>query len=281
MEPMNGEDFFLEKKIGEGMFGEVHLARYVRDGSPVAMKRIGKLNQNVNSNIRESFLQEIKSGSLLNHRGIVQTKGFFESSKHFWIVMELIEGEELISFLEKRRYRPLSEEETKKVFGQIVSSVAFAHRRGVAHLDLKLDNILMDSEFKTKIIDWGLSTTEDPKNCTKYCGSPEYAAPEIWRRKSIYNTYDAFLADSFSLGVILFALLFGRFPFNRKALGMMRRGYDVGELQFLDGIEVSEEAKNLCKRLLDVNPETRMRVDELEDQSWLALNEISPATCAS
>lgn len=147
-------------------------------------------------------------------------------------------------------------------------------------MDLKLDNVLINSDSQTKIIDWGLSTTEDPRNCTKYCGSPEYAAPEIWRRRSIYHTYDAFLADSFSLGVILFSLLFGRFPFNRKVLGMMRRGYDVEDLQFLDGIEVSEDAKNLCKRLLDINPETRMNVNELEDQSWFS-TKISPATCAS
>lgn len=114
MDIMNGEDFFLEKKLGEGVFADVHLARNVRDGGVVAMKRIGKLNQNVNTNIRHSFLQEIKSGSLLNHKGIVQTKGYFESSKHYWIVMEFFEGEELISFLERRKYQPLSEEETKK-----------------------------------------------------------------------------------------------------------------------------------------------------------------------
>jgi len=278
MEQMSGECFYLEQKLGEGMFGEVHLARHVLDGSQVAMKRIDKAK---GGNMRHMFLQEIRSASVLgHHRGIAQTKGYFESSRHYWIVMELAQGEELISFLERRRYRPLSEMDAQGVFGQIVSAVAHAHRRGVAHLDLKLDNVLVDSNFCTKIIDWGLSVTEDPCHCTKHCGSPEYAAPEIWNRRTVRHTFDAFQADMFSLGVILFALLFGRFPFNKTLLSLMRSGQDVGELAFVEGISVTEEAKELCRRLLDVNPDTRMRMQDLERHRWVAPKR-SPATCAS
>jgi serine/threonine protein kinase len=278
MEQMSGECFYLEQKLGEGMFGEVHLARHVLDGSQVAMKRIEKAK---GGNIRQMFLQEIRSGSVLgHHRGIAQTKGYFESSRHYWIVMELAPGEDLISFLERRRYSPFSERDAQKIFGQIVSAVAHAHRRGVAHLDLKLENVLLDSNLSTKIIDWGLSVSEDPRHCTKHCGSPEYAAPEIWNRRTVQQTYDAFQADMFSLGVMLYALLFGRFPFNKALLSLMRSGRDVGELAFVEGISVSEEAKELCRRLLDVNPETRMRMHDLEGHSWV-VPKRSPATCAS
>jgi serine/threonine protein kinase len=264
---LNGEDFQIEKSIGEGVFGIVALAKDKRTNERVALKRIDKVNDKVNLCTRESWNQEIMSGSLLvEHEGVAQLKGYFETSRHFWLVLELVQGVSLLQLLEDRRYHPLEDFQAKNLFAQILSAVSYSHSRSVAHLDLKLENVLVDRDWRTKVIDWGLSTT-DPINCFKLCGTPEYAAPEMWTRsKSV--PFDARAADVFSLGVMLYALLVGRFPFTSCELSAMRRGQEVPALN-LDSVGLSENAKDLLLAMLRSNPEGRITAEEILKHPWL------------
>jgi len=281
MERMSGTDFVIDKRLGEGCFGDVHSARCVKDGSFVALKRLWKTNQKANQDIRASFQQEIQCGHLLsNHAGIARILGYFESSRHYWLVMELVDGVELLTLMENRQYTPLPEPLVKYIFAQVVSALAYAHRQGVAHLDIKLDNVMVTPSGFCKIIDWGLSTNDDPKHCYKLCGSLEYTAPEIFNRPSIQSFYNAFIADSFSMGVLLYTMLFGKFPFSKEVLQMMRRG-DPVHLEFPQDDDVSSDAKNALRRLLEPNPRARMTVQELEKDPWLISMTSTRATVAS
>jgi len=264
---MNGQDFILDSKLGEGVFGDVHIAHDLVRGGLVALKRIWKYNSAVSSDIRASYLQEIRCGELLTHNGIAKVMGHFETTKHFWLVMELVDGMELISLLENRKFQPLSETLTKQIFAQVVRAVAYAHRKGCAHLDLKLDNILVDAKGTAKVIDWGLSTSEDPTHCYKFCGSLEYSAPEIFQSSGT-SYYDAFQADSFSMGVVLYALLCGQFPFNKQMLQSMRKG-NIVQPPPLNQHNISQQAKHLITALLHPNPSLRMTLQQLEKDSWL------------
>jgi len=267
MERTNGEYYSMERKLGQGVFGDCHLARDTRDGSFVALKRIFKRPEKMDS-LRNSFYQEIRSGKLLNQcNGIAQLKGFFESSRHFWLVLEYVEGIELISHLVERDYEPFTEDEALPIFVQILSAVSLAHSNKVAHLDLKLDNVLIDKEMKIKLIDWGLSVSDNADKCFKLCGSPEYAAPEIWNRLPDVP-YDAFKADMFSLGVILYALLYGRFPYGKQALQLMRKGFAVGQID-LPG-DMSHDVKDLLKGMLHPNPSKRYSLTDVEKHAWLS-----------
>jgi len=276
MERLDGANFRLDRILGRGSFGEVILGRSLVNGDAVALKRMAKINSLVTMDVRESFHQEIKAASILgSHNGIADVKGFFESSKHFWIVLEYVEGITLFEFLEGRGLAPLLEQEAKCIFVQLVNAIAHAHRRGVAHLDIKCDNIMIGSKLKTKLIDWGLSSLQ-PQSCTKKCGSAEYAPPEMWCRDS--PTYDAALADVFSLGVVLFALLFGKFPYSPYNHEKMREGNQVLPPD-LSSETVSQLAKELVLSMIDPLPSSRISVNDILEHEWI--KDVLPAPCDS
>jgi len=273
---MDGADFLLEEKIGEGIYGEVFLSRKKVDGSVVALKRMTKNNVIGHSDIRNSFYQELRAGSVLtSHEGVVTARGYFESSNHFWLVFEYIEGKSLFQFLRERNFVPLGELQVRQIFVQLVEAISHAHHSGVAHLDLKLENILLTDGNKTKIIDWGLCSF-DVKKCTQLCGSPEYAPPEMWTRTEF--TYNASKADVFSLGIVLFALLFGTFPYSSYNMKKMRDGYSV-QPPILDNT-VSQSAKNLVLSMIDQSPDLRISIQEILNHDWL-IKEIVPSSRSS
>jgi len=273
---LNGEDFQIEKSIGEGVFGIVALAKSNRTNETVALKRLDKVNDKVNMSTRDSWNQEIQSGSMLvEHEGIARLKGYFETSRHFWLVLELVEGVSLYQMLEDRCYIPLEEFQAKNLFTQLVSAVSYSHSVSVAHLDLKLENVLVTSDMRTKVIDWGLSTS-DPTNCFKMCGTPAYAAPEMWTRSKAVP-FDARGADVFSMGVILYALLFGRFPFLSCELSAMRRGEEVPRPDMDSIISVSDSAKDLLLGMLETSPRRRLKMEEIMKHQWL----LQCANCSS
>jgi serine/threonine protein kinase len=261
---MDGSDFQLVQKIGEGFYGEVFLARSVLTEDWFAIKRMAKTRPEID---RSAFYSEIKISSKLGyHEGIVDVKGYFESSSHYWMVMEYIEGISLLSLMENRGFEPLQEQEAKDIFIQLVDAIDHAHNQKIAHLDLKLENVLITEDRKTKIIDWGLSTT-NVDGCTKICGSPEYASPEMWVRTE--PTFDASLADVFSLGVILFGLLFGQFPYSQYHLRLMREGNPVSP----PGVDeydhhVSDQAKRLVLSMVDPDPHTRIHLKDVLFHEW-------------
>jgi len=263
MQRANGDDYSLTQKLGVGGFADVHLAVDHRDGNMVALKRFCKRSEN---KIKNHYHQEIKVANLINHDGIAKTFGFFESSHHYWLVMEFVEGIELIQLMELRKFGPLYEQDARNISVQIVNALLHAHNNGVAHLDLKLDNILIDSKMKTKIIDWGLSVCENPNRCYKLCGSLEYVAPEVFNKVE-NDPYDAYQADVFSLGTIFFSLLVGKFPFKRLALQSMRKGFAFGGLVLPD--KLSEGAKDLLRKMLDTDPKTRITLKGVQNHPWI------------
>eukprot|EP01118_Nematostelium_gracile_P013025 TRINITY_DN485_c0_g1_i1.p1 TRINITY_DN485_c0_g1~~TRINITY_DN485_c0_g1_i1.p1 ORF type:complete len:301 (-),score=60.00 TRINITY_DN485_c0_g1_i1:82-984(-) len=265
---MDGSDFQLVQKIGEGFYGEVFLARSVSTEDWFAIKRMTKTRAEID---RNSFYSEIKVASQLGyHHGIVDVKGYFESSGHYWLVMEYIEGISLLSIMENRGFDPLEEAEARDLFCQLIDAIDHAHRQNVAHLDLKLENILVTEQRKTKIIDWGLSTT-NPQECIKICGSPEYATPEMFIRSE--PSYDASLADVFSLGVILYGLLFGQFPYSQYNLKLMREGHQVSPPP-IDEKMCSVSVQQLILSMIDPNPHTRIHLKDILNHEWFTSQEL-------
>jgi len=256
MEPISGDDFCIECLIGEGMFGDVHKSIEKRTGETFALKKIRKSY----SGAKDLWSREYSAGKLLNqNKNVPKVKGAFKTSSGYWIAMEFIDSVDLIRFMELRKFQPLSEELTKRIFRQIIKTMIDAHRKGIAHLDLKLENILIDLNNNIKIIDWGLSEIESPLKCTRRCGSVDYCAPEV-NFCSNSRPYNAFRADVFSLGVILYTLLFGRFS------------RDICSDSFTNIGSVSIEAKNLLEKMTDSNPNTRITLEDIENHKWLQLN---------
>jgi serine/threonine protein kinase len=124
--------------------------------------------------------------------------------------MELCAGGDLLNYVRKRR--KLKEDVAKYVFRQVVDGLQYCHSKGIVHRDMKLDNLLLDESGTVKICDFGVSKqlTSSHETMTEQCGTPAYIAPEILKDKG----YRGFGVDIWSLGVCLYALLYGTVPFK-------------------------------------------------------------------
>jgi len=255
--------YLLTHTLGVGLFGEVFLASSCNAPGHFALKRINKLSSRYN---KYRVQNEVQAGELLSHDGIVKFLHYFEKTKHFCLVFELIEGLSLIEVMEERNFEPFEERMTCSIVGQLVAALAYCHSKGVAHRDIKLDNILLTESGTAKLIDFGLCELDaEKKLCNDAVGSIEYCAPEVLQGRR----YSAFKADVWSCGVVAFALLFGEFPFSDEDRRRQQLGENVSvQFEQEDFENVSLDSIDLIRCTL--RPcETRPMIDQLTRHSWL------------
>ena len=158
----------------------------------------------------------------------------------------------------------------------------YIHSKNIAHCDLKFENILYDEQSNDlKLIDFGFSI-EDPENNPPsfLCGTPSYMSPEEVNKKNI----DFFKADVWSLGVILFKLVTGLFPFRgtffcyhlAKTEADLNKKILKGDFSFPTTVQVSSQIKKLLKRMLNPVLDKRASAKELLTDDWFVLNEPEP-----
>jgi len=264
-------EYTIEHILGQGMFGEVFKA-VGKDGHSVAMKRLAKNGERFNWKLINA---EVEAGRRLKgNKNVATMVSCFETVNNVYLVFEFVEGIDLFSVMEDRDFRPLEEKDTRQLFKQLVDSLVFCHNKAVAHRDIKLDNVIVDTTGQVKLIDFGLAHL-DNNDCSTFVGSPEYVAPEVIKR----IPYSGFKADVFSLGMVLFCLLFGQFPFiPEERFEAMANGDPHPSLQWpirpqLSKTSVSKSAKDLIKRMLEVDPQKRITMEEVAKHRWLHIGE--------
>ena len=185
--------------------------------------------------------------------------------------MEYVGKNSLHTFLKSKTNRQLSEQEARSIFTQICSGVSYCHAKHIVHRDIKLENILLDDYNNVKIIDFGFSITIDPeKKLNVFCGTPSYMAPEIVAK--LYYRGNA--ADVWALGVCLYAMVCGRFPFrgfsSNNSFHNFQKGFDEKDLyskikkgKFDFPSHLNPDAKALLERILKINPSDRPTVDQV------------------
>ena len=212
------------------------------------------------------------------------------ADSHFCIVMEYAPGGDLFRYITKKvkplsKYQAMSEGEARYIFKQILSAVDYCHRRHIAHRDLKLANILLDDHTppRVKVCDFGLSRSYDyeHENCYTIVGTPAYMSPEVLDPKHNPDGYDPVKADIWSAGVILYAMLRGRFPFdthegNLKAVLRNIQAAHQGDPRHLWGkawgnADLSSEVKDLLDRMLDVDTDCRITIAEIMEHDWMTM----------
>ena len=207
---------------------------------------------------------EIQIIKMLHHPNIVRIFETIEDSNYLYLVFEYIKGGSLFEYLNSRPHKKLDEGEVKRIFRQIVSTVQYCHKQNVAHRDLKLENILLDEKHNVKIIDFGFAVIVNTVcKLDLVCGTTLYMAPEIVNHKDYWGPP----VDVWSLGVILYVMLSGRFPFTGSNSATINKNIVKGS--YIMPREISTSAQNLIAKLLSIDPENRPKCDEIMRDRFL------------
>ncbi|XP_057672060.1 MAP/microtubule affinity-regulating kinase 3-like isoform X29 [Diorhabda carinulata] len=258
-EPTIGK-YKLLKTIGKGNFAKVKLAKHVPTGKEVAIKIIDKTQLTPGS--LQKLFREVRIMKMLDHPNIVKLFQVIETEKTLYLVMEYASGGEVFDYLVL--HGRMKEKEARAKFRQIVSAVQYCHQKRIIHRDLKAENLLLDSEMNIKIADFGFSNEFTPGNkLDTFCGSPPYAAPELFQGKK----YDGPEVDVWSLGVILYTLVSGSLPFDGSTLRELRERVLRGKYRI--PFYMSTDCENLLKKFLVLNPAKRASLETIMKDKWM------------
>ncbi|KAL6118734.1 mark2 [Pungitius sinensis] len=250
-------NYRLLKTIGKGNFAKVKLARHVLTGKEVAVKIIDKTQ--LNSSSLQKLFREVRIMKMLNHPNIVKLFEVIETEKTLYLVMEYASGGEVFDYLVA--HGRMKEKEARAKFRQIVSAVQYCHQKCIVHRDLKAENLLLDADMNIKIADFGFSNEFTLGNkLDTFCGSPPYAAPELFQGKK----YDGPEVDVWSLGVILYTLVSGSLPFDGQNLKELRERVLRGKYRI--PFYMSTDCENLLKKFLILNPSKRGSLEACSQQ---------------
>ncbi|XP_035870057.1 MAP/microtubule affinity-regulating kinase 3 isoform X5 [Phyllostomus discolor] len=231
-----------------------------RDTENVAIKIIDKTQLNPTS--LQKLFREVRIMKILNHPNIVKLFEVIETDKTLYLIMEYASGGEVFDYLVA--HGRMKEKEARAKFRQIVSAVQYCHQKRIVHRDLKAENLLLDADMNIKIADFGFSNEFTVGNkLDTFCGSPPYAAPELFQGKK----YDGPEVDVWSLGVILYTLVSGSLPFDGQNLKELRERVLRGKYRI--PFYMSTDCENLLKRFLVLNPVKRGTLEQIMKDRWI------------
>jgi len=263
------------KVIGKGSFARVFLAQRRNNGMNLAVKTFDKsLLTSSTEKARASLINEINVMRRLEHSNIIQLYEVHESDKHIYLVLELLQGGELLDrIMRKGQYH---ERDASLLMKNLLSALDYMHSKGIMHRDIKPENLILkdsQNDSEIKIADFGLATFINSNDqLFKRCGTPGYVAPEILEDEK----YDE-KVDIFSSGVILYILLTGGSPFHAQDYNQIllkNKNCDINYNFEQYGLEISELATDLMKKMLSKDPKTRISASDALNHPWILAGEL-------
>uniref|UniRef100_A0A3P9KQC0 Serine/threonine kinase 33 n=1 Tax=Oryzias latipes TaxID=8090 RepID=A0A3P9KQC0_ORYLA len=266
-------DFYeIGRQLGRGTFGEVYETTQIKTQSKWAIKMVRRPPPG--SPKVEMLDNEIDILSQVNHPHIIRLEAIYSTAKMMYLVTELCEGGDLKQLLQQKKF--FTENETRKIINCLADAVTYLHMRNIVHRDLKLENILLknpineeNSEMDVKVADFGLSIKKKGTGIERMmsgtCGTLIYMAPEVLRG----NDYSQW-CDAWSIGVIMFMVLCGEPPFVSTTRENLLKKIESRDLIFSQSIwaTISDAAKYILTKLLEVEPVYRMSPSDLLGSSW-------------
>ncbi|XP_011361609.1 serine/threonine-protein kinase MARK2-like [Pteropus vampyrus] len=248
----------LLNTIGEGSFAKVRLARHILTGTEVAVKVINR---------QGSYrpFREVLSLKSLNHPNIVKLFEIIDTEKTLFLIMELVDGGDLYSYLEG--CGRMLEHEAQGIFRQLISAVHYCHQRGIIHRDLKPQNILLDADLNVKLADFGLSNEYVGHKLSTFCGSLPYVAPEVFQGRGYHGPG----VDVWSLGVILYETVIGKLPFVAEDFRELRKKILKGK--YCVPYFITRELERILKKCLTLNPYNRGTLEEIMKDTWINMGQ--------
>eukprot|EP00826_Nyctotherus_ovalis_P048703 TRINITY_DN5763_c0_g1_i1.p1 TRINITY_DN5763_c0_g1~~TRINITY_DN5763_c0_g1_i1.p1 ORF type:complete len:658 (+),score=162.97 TRINITY_DN5763_c0_g1_i1:176-2149(+) len=258
--------------LGKGGFAKCYEVKDCDTGKTLAAKVIDKTTLNKNR-ARQKLMSEIRIHKAMGHSSVVHFERYFEDQQRAYILLELCPNQSLKELV-KRRKR-LHELEAQCYMHQLVSGVKYIHSQKVIHRDLKLGNLFIGRGMELKIGDFGLAAKLDfvGERRRTVCGTPNYIAPEVLSSKLTGHSFEA---DVWSIGVILYAMLVGKPPFETKEVKATYKRIRVNDYTIPAEAKLSPEAKSLITDILVTNPSLRPSLDSIMEHSFMTKNSIPP-----
>jgi serine/threonine-protein kinase Chk1 len=272
----------VSKTIGQGAYASIRKAVPVNAPKPViAIKFINKEHAFKTGRLTPKMIKMeiILHSHLKKHPNIIHCLGSGEDTLWTWIAMELAEGGDLFDKIEADE--GVGEDIAHFYFTQMISAIGYMHSMGIAHRDVKPENVLLSAEGDLKLSDFGLAALFKKDGqlrvCNTVCGSPPYIAPEIvsGRRSKRADMLDvgymANICDIWSCGVVLFVLLVGNTPWDEPTM----RSEEFKEYVETDGHTTDElweqlptDILSLLRGMLKLDPAQRFTLDEIRTHPW-------------
>jgi len=255
------------KPLCAGTHGLIFIANDILTGQRLVLKRVVK-----SMDQRRRIQNEVGAG--LKLRGVPQVPRFHqyvETTEHGWLIFDYAKGVDLLTWMEQYDFTPVPEITVQEIALQLVTTMQLVHSRGVAHKDIKLENIILDPDTGlVSVLDFGLcfNFRNGRDMCRDFAGSREYSPPELLLS---YGPFSSTKTDVWSLGVTLYALLFGCFPFgfDAKAVDAMIASEKHPSVTFPRDSQVSDDAKSLLLRMMDVDASKRISMCDISSHPWL------------
>lgn len=251
-----------KKVIGNGSSGCVYLATD-QSGKTCAVKLIPKKNE------RDAFSEIYALTKLSGCSNVINMNNFFlsfDKGRKGWLIeLEFCCGGNLLSLVEKKRF--LSEDDAMPIAFDVLTAIFHAHKNGICHRDIKLENVLlMDSNASCAVLaDWGMSVEMKDSLLKRDCGSLHYASPEILSSKE----YDGRQTDMWSVGILIFAMVTGCFPFvGDSAASKLSNIYKKDISLEMKKMNLSDDIRDLITKMIVVDPYERISAYDALQHPW-------------
>lgn len=247
------------RRLGNGRFGQVLLTRDKKTKKPFAVKLISK-SFLIKFKSEHVFQREVENLARCQHPNVVKIYGWYHTNTNVCIVMEYAPKGELYSILQKEG--PFSSRRASGYVAQVAAGLRFCQKHNIIHRDIKPENLLMGTDNKVKIADFGSSAREDGTPRLSICGTLDYLAPELARKVP----HDS-KVDNWALGILAFEFLTKRPVFEESERCGIKEAITTMPPRFPDVFDT--DARDFICGLLKKNPKDRMSLSDVPSHRWI------------
>ncbi|XP_041357351.1 serine/threonine-protein kinase NIM1-like [Gigantopelta aegis] len=250
----------IRGELGSGNFSQVKMGIHALTKEKVAIKILDKTK--LDQKTQRLLSREISSMEQLHHPNIIRLYEVVETLAKLHIVMEYASGGELFTKISNEGRLP--EAEAKPLFAQVVSAVQHMHTLNIIHRDLKAENVFFAAPKLVKVGDFGFSTySKHDQTLNTFCGSPPYAAPELFKDESYFGMF----VDLWALGIMLYFMLTGIMPFRAETVSKLKKCILDGSYSIPS--YVTDSGQFLIRSILKHVPHDRFTIPEIKRCDWL------------